>query len=229
MARRSEGTNVVSGAADPLAANRSLTAMATPDGTALLVLRNFHRYLGSAEVVQALDSQVSAEKQARTFVVILAPVVQVTVELEKLLVIVEHDLSEADRLGSIARSIAIEPGELPVGEGLTAVLDAAAPDQDGGREAFCLSLVRHGRLAPEVLWEIKAGMLKESGLLTLHRGGETFADLGGLEALMSFCSRGLRLGRPEGVRARGCSCSGHRPRARACSVKRWAARRVGRR
>ena len=40
-------------AADPLAAIRSLAALATPDGTALLVLRNFHRFLGSAEVVQA--------------------------------------------------------------------------------------------------------------------------------------------------------------------------------
>ncbi len=46
-------------------------------------------------------------------------------------------------------------------------------------------------------------MLKKSGLLTLHRGGETFADLGGLEALKSFCSRALRPGRPGGVRARG--------------------------
>ena len=46
-------------------------------------------------------------------------------------------------------------------------------------------------------------MLKKSGLLNLHRGGETFADLGGLEALKSFCSRALRPGRPEGVRARG--------------------------
>ena len=43
------------GAADPLAAIRALAALATPDGTAVLVLRNFHRLLGSAEVVQALE------------------------------------------------------------------------------------------------------------------------------------------------------------------------------
>jgi SpoVK/Ycf46/Vps4 family AAA+-type ATPase len=35
-------------------------------------------------------------------------------------------------------------------------------------------------------------MLKKNGLLTLHRGGETFADLGGLEPLKSFCLRALR-------------------------------------
>src|SRR4051794_16117337 len=113
-------------AADPLAAIRSLGALATPEGTAILVLVNFHRFLNSPEVVQALDTQIHRGKQARTFVVILAPVVQVPVELEKLLVVVDHDLPGRDQLGAIARSLATEPGELPEGDGLDAVLDAAA-------------------------------------------------------------------------------------------------------
>src|SRR4051812_9533019 len=37
------------GATDPLAALRSLNSLASPDGTALLVLRNLHRFLGSVE------------------------------------------------------------------------------------------------------------------------------------------------------------------------------------
>ena len=204
VAGRDDGPGSVPGAADPLAAIRSLAAMATPEGTAILILRNFHKFLGSAEVIQALDTRIAAGKQDRTFVVILAPVVQVPVELEKLFVVLEHDLPGTDQLGAIARSIATEPGELPTGDGLTAVLDAAAGlTRVEAENAFSLSLVRHGRLAPNVLWEIKAGMLKKSGLLSLHRGGETFADLGGLAALKSFCSRALRPGRPEGVRARG--------------------------
>ena len=39
---------------DPLAAIRSLSGLASADGAALLVLVNFHRLLGSAEMVQAL-------------------------------------------------------------------------------------------------------------------------------------------------------------------------------
>ena len=46
-------------------------------------------------------------------------------------------------------------------------------------------------------------MLKKSGLLTLHRGKETFADLGGLDALKDFCRRALRPDRPANVRPRG--------------------------
>ena len=151
------------------------------------MLRNYHRFLGSPEVVQALDTRVAAGKQARTFVVALAPVVQLPVELERHFAVLDHDLPGRDQVEAIARGIATEPGELPGGDGLVAVLDAAAGlTRVEAENAFSLSLVRHGRLAPAVLWELKGQALKKSGLLTLHRGGETFADLGGLDALLSI-------------------------------------------
>jgi hypothetical protein len=196
---------VLSSVPDPLAAIKSLNALATPDGTSLLVLRNFHRFLGSAEIVQAIDSAISKGKQDRTFVVILSPVVQIPVELERQFVVIEHDLPGRDQLEQIARSIAIEPGDLPEGDALDLVLDAAAGlTRLEAENAFSLSLVRHGRVVPETLWEIKSGMLKKSGLLTLHRGGETFADLGGLDALKGFSKKALDGGRRGvGVRAKG--------------------------
>src|SRR5439155_19148802 len=85
------------GSADPLAAIRALSALAEAEGgeengTTLLVLQNFHRFLQSAEIVQALCRQIMAGKNNRTFVVILSPVVQIPVELEKLFVVLEHDL-----------------------------------------------------------------------------------------------------------------------------------------
>jgi len=43
--------------------------------------------------------------------------------------------------------------------------------------AYCLSLVRHGRIEPSAVWELKSQMLKKSGLMSLHRGGEAFAQL----------------------------------------------------
>jgi hypothetical protein len=42
IAGRAEGASPIPGAGDPLAAIRSLGAMATTEGTAILVLRNFH-------------------------------------------------------------------------------------------------------------------------------------------------------------------------------------------
>ena len=86
-----------SAVADPVAAVKSISALATKEGSAILVLPNFHRFLNSAEVVQALAHQIQRGKQNRTFVVILSPVVQVPVELERQFVVIEHDLPDRPR------------------------------------------------------------------------------------------------------------------------------------
>ena len=70
--------------------------------------------------------------------------------------------------------------------------------------AFSLALVRHGRIEPTTLWELKAQTLRDGGLLSIYRGHESFADLGGLEALKTFCLRALR----------NSATSASRPRAR---------------
>ena len=144
--------------------------------------------------------------------------------------VLEHDLPDRGQVAAIARSIATEPGELPEGDGLDAVLDAAAGlTRFEAEGAFSLALVRHGRLAPGPIWDLKTGMLKKSGLLTLHRGGETFADLGGLEAVKTFCTRACGpAARPVSAPA-ACSCSGRRDRGSRPFARRsgarWAVRR----
>ncbi len=87
--------------------------MAAGDGTTLLVLKNFHRFLSSPEIVQAVYRAVIDGKSSRTFVVILSPVVQLPVELEKLFVTVEHARPDRSQLEEIARGIATEEGEIP--------------------------------------------------------------------------------------------------------------------
>lgn len=204
VAGAGEGTATAVGS-DPLAALRALPALATTDGTALLVLTNFHRFLQSAEIVQTLARQLTTGKQSRTFVVILSPIIQIPVELEKLFLIVEHELPSRDQLLELANGVATGAEELPVGTQLEAVLDAAAGlTRYEAEAAYSLSLVRRGRLTPDTLWEIKSGLLKKSGLLQLHRGSETFDALGGLDGVKAFCRRALRPGvRSTDVRPRG--------------------------
>jgi hypothetical protein len=187
----------VQSAADPLAAIRSLPALATPDGTALMVLKNFHRFLNSAEIVQALQHQLQAGKAARTFVVILAPVLQLPIELERQFVVLQHELPQRDQLAAIARElVADDSAALPTGKDWSALLDAAAGlTRYEAEGAFALSLARHDALRPDAVWELKAQTLRKQNLLTLHRGGERFDSLGGLTALKEFCRRALEPGR----------------------------------
>jgi len=195
------------GASDPLVAIRSVNALASTDSSAILVLTNFHRFMNSPEIIQAMARQIMTGKQNRSIIIVLSPIVAVPTELEKQIVVIEHELPGRDQLEELARSLATEDGELPPGDELGTVLDAASGlTRYEAEAAFSLSLVREGAIQPQSVWELKSQMLKKSGLLTLHRGTECFADLGGLDALKSFCTRAMRcqgdanpLKRPRGV------------------------------
>ncbi len=101
-------------AGDPLSAVRTKVP-AEDDSASLLVLVNFHRFLGSVEIIQALQHRILAGKQTRSVVVILAPEVRLPPELEKLFVVLRHELPDRDQLLEIARGVATEEGELPDG------------------------------------------------------------------------------------------------------------------
>ncbi len=192
-------------ASDPVAAIKSINSLVAKDGTAILVLVHFHRFLQSTEVIQALAHQIQQGKTNRTFVLILSPIVQIPIELQTQFVVVEHELPDRTQLQNIAGGIATEMDEMPKGQDMEKLLDAAAGlTRFEAEGAFSLSLVREGKLTPRTVWELKSGMLKKSGLLSLHRGGESFSNLGGLDSLKSFCSRALNQdGRERKVRPKG--------------------------
>ena len=209
------GAGAALAAPDPLTAVRALANMAVPDSSVLLVLPNYHKFLGSPEIIQCLANALTAGKTRRTFIVILSPLVQIPVELERQFVVIEHHLPEREQLQKIAEGVATEPGELPAGDELTRLLDASAGLTRGEAEnAFSLSLVRHSKLVPESVWDLKTQSLKKSGLLTLHRGSEKFNELGGLESLKTFCARVLEArqrqskAQPRGVLLLGVAGSG---------------------
>ena len=173
-ASKNSSTDV--GAGDPLAVLRAIPTLADPNGTALLILHNFHRFLGNPEVIQTTFAQLVAGKSQRTFLVVLAPIVQIPIELEKLFVVIEHALPDREQLERIAHELTADhPEDMLHDEQLQRLLDAAAGlTRYEAEGAFALSLTRRNALQPESVWELKAQALKKNNLLTLHRGNERF-------------------------------------------------------
>jgi hypothetical protein len=176
-------------AGDPLAAVRAVSQL---EGPALLILRGFHRYITGAEIVAALEQELLLAKSRQCFLVIVAPSVQLPPELERVFVILHHELPSREKLSAIAAQVGAVPGEYPEGVSREAILDAASGmtcyEAEG---AYALSIIQHGRIEPQTLWNLKSQTLAKSGLLSLYRGGDSFQTLGGLTALKAFCKRSL--------------------------------------
>lgn len=191
-------------AADIAAAGRAAAAGDGEGFASILLLPNYHRFLNDPTVISEVLQAIRVGKVNGSFLVIVAPVVDLPAELEKAFVVVSHELPDADQLESILREVA-DDGDIPDDGGLARVLDAAAGlTRYEAEGAFALSLVRSEKIDPAVVWEVKAGALQKAGLLQLHKGDETFADLGGLDNLKSFCLRALdrkpdAIARPRGV------------------------------
>ena len=170
------------GNGDPLAAVNALPAIGTPDKTGLIVFKNFHRFLQDLQIVQSLSNAITAGKLTRSFAVVLSPVVAIPIELEKLFVTIEHELPSKEHLETIARQIGTEPGDLP--DDLGPVVEAAnGLTRYEAEGVYSLSLARHGVVRADVVWDLKTQAIAKSGLGRIHKGGERFDDLGGLERL----------------------------------------------
>lgn len=163
--------------------------------TQLFVLKNFHRFLGNPEVVQALANRVVKGKGDGQHIIIVAPVLQLQPEVEKLFTVVHHELPDIPQLTSVCN--ALFEGESafakPADEEIAAVVDASRGlTRLEAENAYALSLVHNNKLVPDTIWGIKAQTLEKSGTLTLYRGNANFENLGGLENLKSFCIRAMR-------------------------------------
>ena len=105
----------------------------------------------------------------------ISPVVQIPVELEKLFVVLEHDLPASQKLHGIARGIATEDGELPDTAELDRLLD---PTVRNGWWLFGAKYFKHARL---VVWQ--AGPFPEIVLQPLGIATAPTLLLIGLEQL----------------------------------------------
>lgn len=159
----------------------------------IICLMNYHHFLKNPMVSQKLANKIVDGKGDQCFYVVLSPLTDIPIEVQKLITVVEHDLPDRAAITQIATDLR-DSNDLQYerdSNAQAAVTAATGLTRYEAENAFALSMARHNCIVPPVVWELKAQMLKKSGLMTLHQGDETFDHLGGLEQLKSFTIKAL--------------------------------------
>ena len=202
----SEGLKIAT--TDPVETIKNWGSQTDQETPKLLILRNLHRFLKTADIIQVLENQIQKGKSTRTYFIVLAPTTDIPLELQKLFTVLEHPLPSREQLRQLAEEINGSPINK---QKITAIAEAAAGmTRYEAENSFSLSLIEHDEIKPESIWAMKAKILKGSSALSLYRG--EIPTLGGMESMTNFCRRILtkRNGREraKGVMLLGVSGSG---------------------
>src|SRR5208283_4248474 len=159
----------------------------------VLIAHNLHLFLDIPEVVQAIQNGVTTWKATGSCLVMIAPLIQIRPELEKVFTVIDLELPDEETLFhlqmELAKTVKVEPNPESVraARGLT---------EFEAETAFALSLVREGRFSTRVIAEAKAQMIRKSGLMEFWQPAD-INSVGGLENLKSYIRNRARAFKPE--------------------------------
>ena len=184
------------GTEDPIVALQAIGAYGEPS---LVVLKDFHPYLAEPRVVRALRELGHALKSSYTTLIILAPVLQLPVELEKEMSVLDvplptfRDLAELlhDIIG-VVRSAGRVTVELKREEGERLIKAALGLTLLEAENAFAKAIAEDQRLdASDIqrVMEEKRQVIRKSGLLEYYPAEHDLLGVGGLENLKDWLSR----------------------------------------
>ncbi len=210
--------------------NRELAAAAAgkdvPPQRTILVMHNMHRkelLVDNSLLIQSLYNltRLGRTAEGQFVIVLVSHTTRIPEELSKVFTILEHPLPDAEMLTKVASRILPEGHQLPEGEPLRRLLDAAAGMTGTEAEnAFALSFLRNKPYDPLLIWDLKAQSLKKSGLLTVYQGNATFDRLGGMHQFRDFTSRLLEhVSSSPRLKPRGVICVGVQGSGKSQAIK----------
>ena len=165
----------------------------------ILVLRDFHRFLGDAAqpasplVLRSLREQIRRARTQAKVMVILGCELQLPNDLEKEFTVIDFDLPDHSALREMASGI-VDSAGLDVDD---ALLSDAAESARGlttqeAEDVFALSVVQQGNLDPVFIAREKARTVRKNGILEILEPSETAGDIGGLFSLKTWLRKRRR-------------------------------------
>src|SRR3989440_3517131 len=173
----------------------------------LVVLKDFHPYLGDAQVVRALRELSHDLKSTYTTVILLSPVLQIPVELEKEVSVLDVPLPGFRDLYQLLREIV-----LVVRQGNQATIDLSREQAEQlikaaqgltlseAENAFAKAIATDGMLGGQdirLVLDEKRQVIRKSGLLEFVNVDEDLGNVGGVDSLKQWLgNRAAAFGEP---------------------------------
>ena len=180
---------------DPL---RALDFIANFEDDVICVLRDYHPFLKDPSIVRRLRDlhRTFKESDYNQHVVLLSPVLNAPVELEKELAVIDFDLPSRDELERIVWKVA---QSVPDSVELAVKTDPALRESvveaalgltaEEAESVFAKSLVKTRDFDIDTILAEKKGIIRKSGILEFYQTDEKFSDVGGLTVLKSWLNK----------------------------------------
>jgi SpoVK/Ycf46/Vps4 family AAA+-type ATPase len=193
------GLALPEGTEDPLLALRAIHGI---QESALVVFKDLHAWLDDRRVVRALREVAQSLKSSYTTALVLAPVLQLPVELEKETAVLDVPLPTFGELAELLRDIVgvvRKSGrvsiELKREDGEQLVKAALGLTLNEAENAFAKAIAENDRLdATDIqrVMEEKRQVIRKSGLLEYYPVEHALGAVGGLENLKDWLHRRAR-------------------------------------
>lgn len=165
-----------------------------PDAAAVLVLRDFHRFLDDVAIARKLRNLGRLLKSQPKNVVLLAPQVQIPEDLGETLTVLEFPLPSTDEVrAEIERLLAATGNVLPP-RGLDELTRSSQGlSIDRLRRVMGRSIAQAGQLDPddtaEAILAEKRQSIRQTQILDFYPAREQMSDIGGLDSLKEWLLR----------------------------------------
>jgi ATP-dependent 26S proteasome regulatory subunit len=180
--------------------------------TSVVFLKDYHKFLPGVDTYRTLKNMINHLKAEDKHIVIVSPVTEIPVEMEKDVTVFEFDLPSQDDLMVIANRM-INDNQLNIDVNQNAIAAAKGLTLNEAENAMALSIITSGTFTREILEDAKLQAVKKSGLMELSMPVPE-SDLGGLDNLKQYIHHRKRgfveshLPTPRGILLAGLPGSG---------------------
>jgi len=128
----------------------------------ILITQNFHRFLGSVEIIQEIQNSLPVWKAQGSCLLVVGPLVNLPPEIVKYFTMLDFQLPTLADLHQIQQELGESVGVPVVADAVEAALGLTEFESE---TAFALSLVMKKRFCPQVITEQKMQMIRRTGLM----------------------------------------------------------------